>query len=1309
MAPIITPGSGRGIDFGLIFFSSNEAPFSGEKYRLVIESTKYADKHGFSSIWIPERHFTKDGWLYPNPAVLQAALARETSRIQLRAGSVVMPLHNPLRVAEEWAMVDNLSGGRVGISFASGWHPNDFALMPENYAQRNEEMYRGIDTVRRLWRGEGVQMRSGDGSMVELRTYPEPLQPELPFWVTAAGNPKTFAGAGAIGANLLTHMYNQSVDELAAKIRIYRESRADHGYDPQTGIVSVMLHTFVGATAETVHAQLVGPFTEYLKSASYLVNAIAASRGQKVDLSTLSEQDLQDYLQFVFDRLVSTQRVLFGTPESCLDLVVQMKLAGVDEVACQMDFGVESELVLASLPHLTRLQELSNAELTRLQATGSASANTPPPYHLNGHKPATPGSEHVQALQADQLSAVQQRCLEEVVLSTFYQRLYDRGIQLGTRFQNIEQLWRRDGEALGKIRLDNSLRQEADLYQMHPTLLDASLQVMIATLPAALSAQDDALYLPTAIGQLQFLQHGGSQLWSHARLKTQGQPADGIYEGDVHILDLQGQLVARIDGLQLQRSEPISRSASRPDTEVRRPQVVHKELHDWLYELQWKETTLPSVPAAVGTQQGTWLVFMDKQGVGEHLCQYLEELETVTIKVVAGNSYKKLASSRYQVNPRQPEDVQRVLQDIHKNSPYPLRHIVHLWSLDATPSASLHGAALAADQITGSGTALHIMQALISSISTDPPRLWLVTQGAQPVAPQDTATLAVAQSPLWGLGKTCAMEQPEIWGGMIDIDPQGTKNIAAAQIRDVVLSEQNEDQLAFRQGHCYVARMVRSQVHAAAPLNILPNASYLITGGLWGLGLEVAHWLVEKGAGHLVLVGRSKLPPRGEWDQVAPDTRLAQQIAGVRSLEQRGAQVHYASLDVSDEEQLSTFFASFNDLSMPPIRGVMHAASVWQDPQGQSLVRPLANSNLEALQAVFQPKVLGSWLLQSLLQDTELDFFVSFSSGASLFGSAAQGNYAAAGEFMDVLAHYQRAHGQPAISIDWGAVSSIGFGATADGLRVHEYWESHGIQRITPTQVLAALDLLIPQEQARVGVIKLDWPLLQQFYPQITRLPLVSGLITQSAEGEDVQLKDTSTLQALRSAGEAERALLLTSYLRAQVANVLRMPVARLDVEQPLTALGLNSLMAIELKNRIELELEVRIPIVTFLQGPSITQFSAQVLEQLTAMLQAESAAIQELPPASPAEATHNTQLSVSEQDADALLGQLDQLSDQDVEALLSQMLEADAVLDQPTNGYHSPPADVSPQDAAQLLAQLDQLSEEQVDSLLSQLSQKEE
>src|SRR5579863_4357778 len=142
--------------FGLMFFASHQDALVGEKYRLLIESARFGDRHGFARVWVPERHFTRFGCLFPNAAVLHAALSRETSRIGLNAGSVVLPLHDPLRVAEEWAMVDNLSGGRVGVSFASGWNPADFALQPENYADRHNLLFTNLEKVQTLWRGGSI-------------------------------------------------------------------------------------------------------------------------------------------------------------------------------------------------------------------------------------------------------------------------------------------------------------------------------------------------------------------------------------------------------------------------------------------------------------------------------------------------------------------------------------------------------------------------------------------------------------------------------------------------------------------------------------------------------------------------------------------------------------------------------------------------------------------------------------------------------------------------------------------------------------------------------------------------------------------------------------------------------------------------------------------------------------------------------------------------------------------------------------------------------------------------------------------------
>src|SRR5262249_4716519 len=214
----------------------------------------------------PARHSLAFCGPYPNPSVPASAPAAITDRIHIRAGSVVMPLHHPVRIAEEWAVVDNLSGGRVGISFASGWHPNDFALAPERYAERHGAMIDGIRAVRKLWRGEPITASNGEGKPVELRTFPRPVQPELPVWVTAAGNPRTFAAAGEMGAHLLTHLFNQGPDELADKIGIYRDALRRNGHDPNAGHVAVMVHTFVVGDADEVARKVRPAFASYLES-----------------------------------------------------------------------------------------------------------------------------------------------------------------------------------------------------------------------------------------------------------------------------------------------------------------------------------------------------------------------------------------------------------------------------------------------------------------------------------------------------------------------------------------------------------------------------------------------------------------------------------------------------------------------------------------------------------------------------------------------------------------------------------------------------------------------------------------------------------------------------------------------------------------------------------------------------------------------------------------------------------------------------------------------------------------------------------
>jgi natural product biosynthesis luciferase-like monooxygenase protein/amino acid adenylation domain-containing protein len=348
----------RPIAFSLFYFGSDDRAISGDIYKLLLDGAVFADRNGFSAVWTPERHFHAFGGLYPNPSVMSAAIAALTQRIQIRAGSVVLPLHNPIRVAEEWSVVDNLSHGRVGISFASGWHADDFVFAPEQYRDRKAVMLRQIEIVRDLWRGNSQSFVGGAGNQVDVAILPRPIQPELPFWLTAAGSPETFRSAGEAGAGLLTHLLGQSIDELAEKILVYREAWRAQGY-AGAGHVTLMLHTFVGDDLATIRDKVREPFRNYLRTSIGLLKGMARSLGHDMDAADFSESDMQAVLDHAFERYFETSG-LFGTPDSCLPLIDRLKAIGVDEVACLIDFGVAVDEVIASFPQLNRLRERSN-------------------------------------------------------------------------------------------------------------------------------------------------------------------------------------------------------------------------------------------------------------------------------------------------------------------------------------------------------------------------------------------------------------------------------------------------------------------------------------------------------------------------------------------------------------------------------------------------------------------------------------------------------------------------------------------------------------------------------------------------------------------------------------------------------------------------------------------------------------------------------------------------------------------------------------------------------------------------------------
>jgi natural product biosynthesis luciferase-like monooxygenase protein len=347
----------KGMDFSLLFFSGDGAKQTGEKYQLLLESAKFADQHDFVAVWTPERHFQNFGGLYPNPSVLGAALSMITERIQIRAGSIVAPLHNVIRIAEEWAVVDNLSGGRIALSFASGYHPGDFTLAPDNYQNRRDITFQNIELFRRLWMGEAVSFRGVGGAEMPITILPKPVQPQIPIWLTSSSSAGTWVKAGESGFNILTGLTGVGSEPLAAlskKISLYRQTLAQHGHDPQAGKVALMLHTYVDKDMDAVREKVRQPLSGYLRTFMSQDEKLT-TRDFRAGVEDIRDDDKDALVSFAFNQFLNNNSLL-GTPNKCAAMIDRLLAIEVDEVACLVDFGLDVETVLKGLEHLNELR-----------------------------------------------------------------------------------------------------------------------------------------------------------------------------------------------------------------------------------------------------------------------------------------------------------------------------------------------------------------------------------------------------------------------------------------------------------------------------------------------------------------------------------------------------------------------------------------------------------------------------------------------------------------------------------------------------------------------------------------------------------------------------------------------------------------------------------------------------------------------------------------------------------------------------------------------------------------------------------------
>lgn len=708
-----------------------------------------------------------------------------------------------------------------------------------------------------------------------------------------------------------------------------------------------------------------------------------------------------------------------------------------------------------------------------------------------------------------------------IPVEAIYQGERERSIDLGPLFHATERVWRTGTACLSRIRLPRALDAESASYRIHPVVLEAGFLALTLTYPERCGHRT---YVPVGAGRVRLWTPGVLPSWCLARLWPTEEEAPETLRGDIRLLGDDGRTILSMDAVLLKRSD--QRSMIGDLRAVWRP---------WLYRMGWAAAARPE-PAAAPRR---WLILAD------------EPLGSALVVAARARGIDGMAVASASVGP---ETIRSLL--------------------DAAPDADVVFAAADLSHFRGPDDAalahgtrlLAVVQALAAAGRSQ--ALHFVTRGAQPVAA--TPVRDPAQTALWGMAGTVALEHPELGCRRIDLDPDAPAD-AQADALAAELVAGTEDQVGLRRGVRYAARLERWDITPAGgqARTDARAGTYLISGGFGGLGLEVARLLLAKGIRHLVLMGRHPPKPAA--------------AAVVAELEAAGAVVVAVEADVADRDQVAGVIARIAQTSdLPPLRGIVHLAGVLDD----GVVRLQSDARLARVMA---PKVMGAWHLHELSAGLDLDAFVLFSSTAAVLGAGGQAGYAAANAFLDGLAGHRRGLGLPALSIQWGSWAEVGMSAR---LTLDARLEQNGegvIPRSAGLETLAAL-MEVPPAAGVVAVLPVDWP---RFLGRAVVVPpFLAGFLPKVERGDQAAaFRDT-----LAAALPERRSALLFDWLAGHLATVLGRD-ADVDPDAGFFSLGLDSLGAIELRNRLQAGLSRPLAQTLAFDYPSLNSLAAHLAE----------------------------------------------------------------------------------------------------------------
>ncbi|SBS75650.1 6-deoxyerythronolide-B synthase., NADPH:quinone reductase [uncultured Mycobacterium sp.] len=583
-----------------------------------------------------------------------------------------------------------------------------------------------------------------------------------------------------------------------------------------------------------------------------------------------------------------------------------------------------------------------------------------------------------------------------------------------------------------------------------------------------------------------------------------------------------------------------------------------QSIADIRYEIRW-ERSVNSSPAEIG-EGAAWLLIGDDAVVMQPLIDAL---------TTNGHRHRVLGL------PVSDADEERLVDELRTAvHDEPELRILHIAALDSDGAPSMRSLLRMQHRVLG-GTQRLFRAAAAAELRTP---IWVTTHGAQRVTNDDT--VSPEQSSLWGFCRAAALEYPQVWGGLVDLSGRGADEWARL-IKQVVTASAGEDQIALRAETVQVPRLVRRNGQPnSIPLELRADATYLVTGGLGSLGLEIAGYLAAHGARQLVLTGRR-----------APSEVAQRRIDALR--EQHGCNVRVIAADVADPHDVARLLATVQ-AELPPLAGIVHAA-------GENNTTPLSSLESAEMDRVFSGKVWGAWHLSEASADLQLDFFLSTSSISSVWGSYGQTVYSAANAFLDGLTWRLREQGVPAISVNFGPWSA---GMADQDARTQ--LERRGIRTLSPSDALAGMaDVMAAagsQGPAQAVVARIDWARFLPIYLQAGRRALLAEVareVPESISATPPASGSTRLVEQLTAAPVQQRKKLVLEHLRNTVAEVTRIDASEIREEAGFFDLGMDSLMAVELRRRLEQAVGKELPATLAMDFPRLSDVADYLLSDV--------------------------------------------------------------------------------------------------------------